>query len=527
MLNSFNKWESEDSKERQNAGLRELELLTNLTCLEIDIKDHALVVETLHLPSKIERFYIRISASLDMMILSGNKKMHLRLEEGTCLGHWIEKLLRDTEHLVLIGSGANKLGLLKFQHIQRLILEECETMKNVVTTSTDDHGRSGATLFPVLEYLDLFSLLRLEEIWDGAISSNSFLNLKRLQLGELLALKQLWKGDYVSLFTNLSFISIFRCPLLQNLGQLSIAGKDCLSQLESLRIHECEAMEQVFLWNEDSKSKNHHVTKIFPKLKNIELYNLPNLTTFYQGIEEIEFPLLTRMDSKKCPKMRSIITPITTTSSGIRSNLSNLEDTSNVDHHSSHLFCQPEKVSFGCSLKIINTTDLNPFCRHDIPVSLYNGLEVFSISEYHDSMSLFSSSIAVNLVSLTKLSIKRCDEMVRVIKDDEEKAESGGERTPLFPKLQQLKLRHLRSLVSFCEWECDIELPSLTEVFIEACPDMKSFTVGSSTTPNLGKIEIETKDFGVTKGIDGALQEHLAGEKERDEEVQEKEESNS
>ncbi|KAH6799671.1 hypothetical protein C2S53_004143 [Perilla frutescens var. hirtella] len=163
------------------------------------------------------------------------------------------------------------------------------------------------------------------------------------------------------------------------------------------------------------------------------------------------------------------------------------------DGHSLHLFCQ---VSFG-NLKELQTSH-NPFsCGHIIDASLFIGLEKLTIDGYEGGMSLFSPSIVANLVSLRALSIHNCDDLVEVIKDDEEeKAASGGQKTTLlFPKLQELELYRLPKLVSFCEWKCNVELPSLRQVEIEECPNMKYFTLGFLAAPNLEAFKTDLNNF--------------------------------
>ncbi|KAH6827620.1 hypothetical protein C2S53_015305, partial [Perilla frutescens var. hirtella] len=489
MVDSFKKWEACDRKESENANarLRELESLINLKCLEIEIENPALATENMHLSSNLERFQIRIPSMHmphNFSSYRSYKKLSLKWEGRTCIGDWIEKqLLPDAECLHLRGNGANNVDYLaKSQNIRWLHLEECKTMKNIGRTSTDD-----ATVFPFIEHLNIYSLPKLEEILDGPISSNSFHNLNELRLVYLPALKQLWKNSNSPVFPKLkeveldelpnletfelpleaiSSINIRSCPRLRNLGQLLFAGNDCLSQLESLKVEKCEMMEQVFLWNEEDERR---IAKImFPKLKKVELDNLPNLVTLCEGIGGIEFPLLTTMEIIKCPKM--IV---------IGSNENNSGGSSNNDNHSSHLFCQPQKVSLG-SLKNIIKDNVNTFHFQKIPVSSFNGLEELTVSGYADRVSLFSFSIAVNLVSLRALSISECDEMVRVMQDEEEKAViGGGRRTLLLPNLQELTLLDLPKLESFCECNCDVELPSLKKVLITGCPNLKSFTLSA------------------------------------------------
>ncbi|KAH6807152.1 NB-ARC domain-containing disease resistance protein [Perilla frutescens var. frutescens] len=483
MLLSFSKWEASDRKERENAKLRELEALTNLRCLEIEIDDLALAAENIHLSSKLDRFDIEIhdlKPSWSLPQFSSNK-VSLLWDGETHLGEWIKMLLRrDVECLNLNGNGANiNLELAKSEKIRWLRLGECENMKRIVTTSMDDDH----PLFPSVECLELFALPELEEIWDAPISSTSFQNLKNLSLTRLPALKQFWKSSTnIPLLTNLSRIDIYGCPRLRNLEQLSIAGHDCLSQLRILHIDRCEMMELVFLWNEQ---EDENITKMFPKLEDVGLSCLPNLATFYQGIGGVEFPLLNTLCIRECPKFTSFVST---------TNQNNSEDDDQCHYDdSSRLIFQLSKLSF----KELET-NLNPFFGHKFNVSSFNELEKLRVYKYQGIMCLFTSSIAGNLVNLRELIIRECYEMVKVIEDDdnceEEKIVSGGEirRTLVFPNLQELKLKNLDKLVSFCKWKCDIELPSLKIVKIKECPNMKFFTLGPLTTPKLEEIELRS-----------------------------------
>ncbi|KAH6799672.1 hypothetical protein C2S51_036156 [Perilla frutescens var. frutescens] len=249
---------------------------------------------------------------------------------------------------------------------------------------------------------------------------------------------------------------------------------------------------------------------MFPQLKEVDLFELPNLTTFCQGIEGIEFPLLTEMSIQYCRQMTSMVSSNENKSGG--SNNADIDD-----GHSLHLFCQPQKVSFGNLKKL--RTHRNPFsCGHIIDASLFIRLKKLDISKCEGTMSLFSSSIARNLVSLKALKISDCDELVQMIKDDEEeKAASGGQRTILlFPKLQELELEDLPKLVSICEWKCDVELPSLKEVEIHRCPNMKYFMLGFLAAPNLQVFKTDLDNYleGSTSLFTSSTAENLVSLRE-------------
>ncbi|KAH6770163.1 hypothetical protein C2S52_014966 [Perilla frutescens var. hirtella] len=439
MLESLDKWEAWDIQ-GENAAVRELESLTKLTCLEIEIADPALAAENMRLSSKIERFEIKIPALHEEFRELGeyNKILHLHWVDGACLGYWIHmQLLRDTQCLVLTGDGVNDLD------------QQAEFPNNYSMQFQSDFQR----LVLTRDYLPKF------------------------------------QNNYAPVFTNLSSIDFTSCPRLHNLCRLSISGKDCLPLLEFLSIVNCEVMEQVFFWNHEENKNNgearnpRHITKMFPKLKKVKLEDMPNLITFCQGIEGIEFPQLVKMHIFECPKMTSFIS--NTCLNGVGSSSSGSTSSEDADYdHSSHLYCQTEKVSFGSNLKKLNISVVgeNLFRRQKIHLSSFNGLEELFISKYEGRMSLFTSSVAGSLVSLVKLVICDCDEMVRVIQDEEEE-EEAGDRIVL-PNFLEVWLVNLLKLVTFCESKCDVELPSLRKMDIKGCPSMANFTSGRLTAPN-------------------------------------------
>ncbi|KAH6799722.1 hypothetical protein C2S51_036206 [Perilla frutescens var. frutescens] len=206
---------------------------------------------------------------------------------------------------------------------------------------------------------------------------------------------------------------------------------------------------------------------MFPKLNQVVLRDLPNLVTLCQGIGSIEFPLLTKMEIQRCPKMKSMVSSEENNCGGSRN--ADIID----DYHSPHLFCQPQNVG-------------NAFYCQKIPVSFFNGLEELTVCGYEGSLSLFTSSIAQNFVNLRGLSIEECHEIVKVIKDEEEeKAASGGERPLLFPKLEKLELTKLES---FCEWNCDVNCRIMK---FDGCSNyiIKIFNLGSNVSFSFHRLE--------------------------------------
>ncbi|KAG8372007.1 hypothetical protein BUALT_Bualt12G0021900 [Buddleja alternifolia] len=428
MIGSFKGWEADkNGKERRNnASLNELESLSNLTCLEIEIDDCALAAEEICLSSKIVKYDIRFNLRYPPRQFE-KRGMYLKWPREIRLGNWIHIFLRSTEFLYLAGDGSNSLDLAQVQEIKMFDFRKCSTVKKLVSTKSID-WRFG--VFPVLESLVLEKLPNLEEICDGPIQARS------------------------NSFNNLTSIYIWECDKLRNLFPLKMA-KDGLSQLKELEIRMCLMMEEVF----SNDGEEGHIT--FPKLKKLSLANLPRLTTFCKGID---CPVLTQMDIIDCPKLASFVSSIGN--------------------------CN-QKVTFGSlqTLDIRGHENISNLWCHKIPPGFFSKLIELNINKCGSIRSLFSSSMVRNLVNLKTLSIRNCNEIVKVIGDDEENVCENSQL--IFPSLEELWLRSLPNLVNFCGWRCALQLSSLSNINIYDCPRMESFTMGSLTTPKLERLDVE------------------------------------
>ncbi|KAG8372113.1 hypothetical protein BUALT_Bualt12G0032700 [Buddleja alternifolia] len=467
MISSFKGWEAEkNGKEKRNASLNELQSLSNLTCLEIEIEDYTLAAEDIRLSSKIVKYNIMLMDFYSREAFE--KRMYLELPRQISLGDWIRILLRRTEILELRGDGSVKLDLAQVQEIKIFDFRVCSTVKKLVSTTSIDR-RFG--VFPVLESLRLNNLPNLEEICDGPIQagSSSFKNLKDLTVSHLPALKYLWntQNQNVSL-SNLTSICIHCCDKLRDLFPLKMA-KDGLLQLKFLEIEECSMMEEVFSSNDGEEG---HIT--FPKLEYLFLKQLPSLSTLCKGIESIEFLVLTEMWLFGCPKLTSFV-----------SLTGNSPRLAGHNDDSLHLFCN-QKVTFGSlkKLEIRGYENISNLWCHNFSPSFFNKLEELYVYCCGSIKSLFSSSMARNLVNLKKLNIDSCNEMVKVIGDREENVREN--------------------------WRCALELPSLRNIEINDCHRMESFTMGSLTTPKLQSIIVQDCDklhnlFRLTMAKNGLL----------------------
>ncbi|XP_073305047.1 disease resistance protein At4g27190-like isoform X2 [Primulina huaijiensis] len=553
----FHRWEA---KGNVNASISELESLSNLTCLEIDIFDPNLLAQEILLSKQLRRY--RIHAYEDKYlfdVMKHERIITLQLPRDVTIGNWIRRLGKNTQSLELRGDGSNDFNLGEMESLRELVFRNCSTVEKLMNAID--------CKLPMLEHLKLRELRELEEIIDGTIpeGSNSFQNLESLVVEDLPKLGYLWKSpnQNVSL-VNLKTISIEDCSNLRYL--FSMATARSLLNLQSLEISFCDTIEQV-LWNEMESNTEASIIE-FPKLNTLQLLYLPNLLAFTQGVEIIKFPQLIELEINYCPNLRTKIdqfpagmiekivvvdrdnleeifrddgnrhiifqelrelrlvnlSSLTTFYGGVESikfpklkvltigNLLRLNSFVPIDsepthdHNSLHLFCN-KKVEI-ISLKTLGLLHIadkisNMWCRH-IPVIFFHNLESLFIFKIDGIRNLISSSIAKDLVNLNKLDIKYCEEMIDVIED-----ETHVTVNSVFPNLEYLDIEVNCKLRSFCQWKHAFELPSLVNVQIVGCPLMKTFTLGSLSTPKLHRFRINHEDIEM-KDLNGGIHHFIS-----------------
>ncbi|PIN25643.1 hypothetical protein CDL12_01609 [Handroanthus impetiginosus] len=260
---SFNGWEAKKNNARENAALVELESLTKLRCLELEINNVSSVAEEIRLPSGIvnhsisliikERDSYFFMQERDSLWDHYFSKMCLEIPGQMNVGNWIKTLVRFTEFLDLKGDGATEVLVGLNWNLKSLTLRSCSLVKKLLNTST--------SAFPSLESLTLAYLDNLVEIFPP-------------------------KPDKYSCFKNLRTISIEGCPRLRFLFSVSEAIM-FLTQLQDLTVIDCEAVEDMIIFSDDDDDddkmekdgeiRSHNLRIGFPKLSCLKLAGLPRL----------------------------------------------------------------------------------------------------------------------------------------------------------------------------------------------------------------------------------------------------------
>ncbi|TXG73906.1 hypothetical protein EZV62_002485 [Acer yangbiense] len=121
----------------------------------------------------------------------------------------------------------------------------------------------------------------------------------------------------------------------------------------------------------------------------------------------------------------------------------------------------------------------------------FQNLSALEVSNCNGLVNLLAVSVAKSLVQLTRLKIKECKMMEKIVthgRVDE------MENMIIFNQLKYLELQRLPRLTSFCSGNYAVEFPSLQQVVVGQCGSMKIFSHGALRTPRLHKLQITEAD---------------------------------
>ncbi|KAI5651017.1 hypothetical protein M9H77_37022 [Catharanthus roseus] len=474
LIGTFYDWWEDEETNNNNASLAELDSLSHLTTLCVDINNpNAIPKMKPHWVHKLKIYSMIVARPdfIDSDILRFQKSIWLGDREVTPLRDWFyDHLVREAKYLNLSGSVCidvfNKLIPSRYKNLTCLKFWSVNNLE-YLSLSFVDGGESGV-VFPALKTLDIECSTSLEEICKGSPPVGSFKILEEIWLVSVPNLLHLWKISSQKLYlSNLRTVTVRHCQSLSYLFQLSIV--ESLNWLEELEVIGCPVLKEIFKKEEGEMEITINEVKL-PKLYQLRLINLPSLQGFCKGIARIEVPSLRDL---------------------IIINSSNTREEDNYEIRQHFFFDQHEVPSKGLQWFHITVPPLS-----NIEFNL-SGLQKLRISDLHYFKCLFSPSILSGFQNLESLEVENCSELEQVIGtkeiDDHVVGEETMTKTILLPQLEILKLTDLPELVAFCHGTVDLELPSLTAVGIENCSVMETFfhSTGNLELPSLDRLDIE------------------------------------
>ncbi|KAL6268986.1 hypothetical protein ACE6H2_025897 [Prunus campanulata] len=196
---------------------------------------------------------------------------HLRFSGGESVPDTILQILQHAYSFELIGHqnvtnlalfGADRLGGLEICKI-----EECNEMESII-----DGDMIGGVAFQFLKQLHIINIPKLVHIWKGLVSPESLSRLTTLILKD--------------------------CPSLENLFSKAHGIVQQLGQLQYLEVEHCLEMKEIIETGSD-------VSAALPKLKTIELRNLPKLCTIWSEVSW-EWPSLETIEIRECVMLKDL-----------------------------------------------------------------------------------------------------------------------------------------------------------------------------------------------------------------------------
>ncbi|KAA8516927.1 hypothetical protein F0562_017255 [Nyssa sinensis] len=199
--------------------------------------------------------------------------------------------------------------------LQELKLEMCKMMEEVIETEEEEEEEAKEMiLFPELNSVILTDLKNLESFVSGSYTSK-WNSLKTLHVSDCPKLKAFHlESPSVQKVKTIDVTkgekqqeSNFHTPTLKHIFNEKVA----FPSLESL--HLSGMMNLDVIWHGQLPPKPVHVEEgeeridkiVFPKLTDLILRRLENLSIFCYGNYDFEFPSLVKVTVVRCPKMRT------------------------------------------------------------------------------------------------------------------------------------------------------------------------------------------------------------------------------
>ncbi|KAG7968608.1 hypothetical protein I3843_08G163400 [Carya illinoinensis] len=341
-----------------------------------------------------------------------------------------------------------------FHQLQTLVLEDLPQLVSFLSTKSSFRTDCGQ-IFAEGNH-DLHMPLLHHQV--------SFPSLQRLRMKDLPKIKHVWCYDQEPRtdfrLQNLQEICAKRCESLKSLFPTSVVR--CLEQLQVIEIEDC-GVEEIVAVEKGGGEAVAIRTLVFPQVIELKFINLPRLKWLYKGVHVTKWPVLKEMKIERCEKVEIFASEVVSFEKTVQ------------DQRQSELSIKQPLFSVD-ELEGQNGKNVVPSS-----VSLHN-LTGLKISDCHRLINLLTSSTAKTLVQLETITVTDCKRISEIVA-----MEDIGEANVAitFNKLRCLELRGLPNVTHFCSGPYSFGFPSLDEVIVICCPEMKTFSHGVLSTPKL------------------------------------------
>ncbi|TXG48206.1 hypothetical protein EZV62_027500 [Acer yangbiense] len=418
-----------------------------------------------------------------------------------------------------------------FENLKILKVEGCERLISLVAAST-------AKCMVQLEEMQICRCIMMTEVVakEGDITEEEdkiiFHKLKKLELNDLSSLTSFSSGNYTFNIPVLEKLNVEECPNMMIFSSRDLNTPMLREVLQDLTEYTCE--------NDLNKIvQQHHEEMVFSREKlNFESIRIilqkfvehhkvfSNLEQLSFSRDEIRMLWQSQFPQHLFPKLELLEVSrdeSTVFQLAILERFQNVEKLElNYGSYEEILSCEEVEKHVGTleqikSLSLYRLDDLKQMWKQDSKMDLnlqnletlqvewcgslvtlmppsasFQNLTRMSVEGCHRLMCFLVPSTAKSLVRLKYMTIKRCNMMIEVISSNEGSETRDG---ITFEKLWSLDLDGLSSLTSFCSGKYTFNFPCLHTLTMKNCPKIKIFSSGVLNTPELQKIQHDSKYF--------------------------------
>ncbi|KAF2294492.1 hypothetical protein GH714_011927 [Hevea brasiliensis] len=509
MSNSFDQWEADGIRNQGNASLAELEYLSHLMTLEIQILDAKILPKRLF-SNGLQSYRILIGYGWDW---NGNyetsRMLKLKLKTSIHSEYGVKVLLRETEDLYLdeVRGAENVLYDIDgdgFPQLKHLHVQNNTVIQHIINSTKC----AACDAFPILESLILKSLMNLEKICHGQLAAGSFNKLG------ILKMKKDSKEEVVE-FNQLRSLTLGILPHLRSFrSKMKKAPPGIESRHKQILTADEPAFEEFLSEGEHgAQSSLFNRMVAFSNLENLNLWEMNDIKSLWQSqLAADSFCKLKSLEIYRCSKLMTVFP------SNVLERFQRLEELNVRNCNSLQEIYQLEGSN------VIEAFELRKLSIQSLPslkhvwrkdpqgVFTFQNLKSVEVSNCDVLKNLFPASIAESLLQLENLTIIKCG--VEEIVAKPEDVESAPYYCFKFPQLTSLKLIELSELRSFypgthiSEWQklkclevrnCrKVRKFGLEEVHEEgqhSIPIQQPLLLLEKMSPNLEELTLEHKDL--------------------------------
>ncbi|KAL4579145.1 hypothetical protein LXL04_015282 [Taraxacum kok-saghyz] len=262
--------------------------------------------------------------------------------------------------------------------------------------------------------------------------------------------------------TNLKILKIVGCDLLENIFTFSTL--ETLGQLEKLKIEFCNSMKVIVKEEEEDASSSSSKAVVFPRLKFITLFKLPELVGFFIGTNEFQWPALDVLKIDHCPKMKAF------TAGGSTAPQLKYVAT-RLSKHSPECWFKSHVTNTSAVLhQETPFPSLESSSSEEIGIWSFHNLIEIKVKDDQSVEKIIPSRELLKLQKLETIHVESCSSAVEVF----EAFEAGNDSQTTLVKLPNLievrldGLPRLRYIWKSNQWTVFL-FPNLTRLFIPKC----------------------------------------------------------